>query len=108
LLGMVITILNQKVKEVGIRKILGASNGQIIQMVLAKFTRLIAIALVIGLPVGYILMQGWIAEFSYRAPFSLVPFLLVVISVIGMALLSISVVVMRIAKTDPVQALKYE
>lgn len=108
LLGMAIAMMNQKVKEVGIRKILGASPIQILTMILGQFSRLIGIALLIGLPIGYLLMQNWMSEFSYQATIGLLPFLFASVALLVVAFTSVSVVVIKIAKSNPIEAVKYE
>ena len=108
LLGMAIAMMNQKVKEVGIRKILGASPLQILAMILSQFSRLIVISLLIGLPVGYLLMQNWMSEFSYQVSIGLLPFLLASLALLIVAFTSVSAVVIKIARSNPIEAVKYE
>lgn len=108
LFGMAIAMMNQKVKEVGIRKILGASPIQILTMILRQFTRLIVISLIIGLPIGYLLMQSWMSEFSYQVTLGLIPFILATIILFVVAILSVSAVVIRIAQSNPIDSVKYE
>lgn len=108
LLGIALAMLSQKVKEVGIRKILGASRFQIIQMIFAQFAVLITIALVIGLPLAYLLMQEWLGEFPYQATLGFMPFVWATFSLLIVALGSVSIVVTKIAATSPVEALRYE
>ncbi|WP_424961368.1 ABC transporter permease [Ekhidna sp.] len=108
LLGMAIAILNQRVKEVGMRKILGATSSQIMGMILGQFARLVAIAALIGLPLSYFMMQSWIAEFSYRAPFGVMPFVWSLTVLLGVAMLSVISAVTRITYSNPVDALRYE
>ncbi|MGB3466626.1 MAG: FtsX-like permease family protein, partial [Cyclobacteriaceae bacterium] len=108
LLGMAIAIMNQKVREVGIRKILGASSLQILTMIFGQFTRLIAIALLIGLPVGYFLMQTWMNEFSYQVTLGFLPFLFAAMALFGVAFFSVATIVLKIARANPIDAVKYE
>ena len=108
LLGMAIAILNQRVKEVGMRKILGASSSQIMGMILGQFARLIVIAMVIGLPISYIVMQSWMNEFSYQAPFGIMPFIWAAIVLLVVAMVSVISAVTKITYSNPVDALKYE
>jgi len=108
LLGMAIAILNQRIKEVGMRKILGATSGQIMLMILGQFARLVVIAIIIGLPLSYILMQSWIAEFSYQAPLGIMPFIGAIVVLVFVATLSVFSAVMRITYSNPVDALRYE
>lgn len=108
LLGMAIAILNQRIKEVGMRKILGATTGQIMLMVLGQFARLVVIALIIGLPLSYLLMEAWITEFSYRAPVGIVPFIGAIFVLLVVATLSVVSAVSKIAFANPVDTLRYE
>lgn len=108
LLGMAIAILNQRIKEVGMRKILGATSAQIMRMILGQFARLVLIAAVIGLPVSYLLMQTWVTEFSYRAPFGVMPFVWALLVLLSVAMLSVISAVSKITFSNPVDALKYE
>lgn len=108
LLGMAIAVMNQRVKEVGMRKILGASTIQIMGMILSQFIRLVMVAMLIGLPVSYFLMQSWITEFSYQSPFGVMPFLLSGIILIAAAMISVISAVTKISFSNPVEALRYE
>lgn len=108
LLGMAIAMLNQRVKEVGLRKILGATIGQIIKMILGQFVRLIGIALFIGLPLSALIMQRWIEEFSYQANFGIMPFLLSGGILLIVAITSVISAVVKIAFANPIEALRYE
>ncbi|WP_179213438.1 ABC transporter permease [Ekhidna lutea] len=108
LLGMAIAVMNQRVKEVGMRKILGASTIQITGMILGQLTRLVVVAMLLGLPVSYFLMQSWIKEFSYQAPFGVMPFLLSGIILMVVAMISVISAVTKISLSNPVEALRYE
>ncbi len=108
LLGMAIAILNQRTKEVGMRKILGASASQIMAMFVGQFLRLVVIALVIGLPIAYLLMQEWIAEFSYQAPFGIMPFVWAALILLVVSVLSVITAIAKIVYANPVNALRYE
>lgn len=108
LLGIALAMLSQKVKEVGVRKILGASSLQIVQMIFLQFTRLIGIALVLGLPLAYVIMQEWLNEFPYQVTLGMVPFVWSALLLLLVAISSVSLVVSKIAATDPVRALRYE
>lgn len=108
LLGIALAMLGQKVKEVGIRKILGASPLQIIQMIFSQFAVLLGIAIVIGLPMAYFLMQNWMMEFPYQTTLGLMPFIWSAVALLVIALSSVSMVVLKISATNPVQVLRYE
>lgn len=108
LLGMAIAIMNQRVKEVGMRKIMGATNGQIMWMILEQFLRLILVAVIIGLPIAYLFMQRWIQEFSYQVPFGIMPFLMAIVILLSVAIVSVVSAVAKITYANPVDALRYE
>jgi len=108
LLGMSLAVLNQRIKEVGVRKILGASSLQILQMILSQFLKLISIALLIGLPVSYILMQAWAQEFSYRAPDGIFPFVVAAVLLLLVAVISIASAILKISFSNPAKVLRYE
>lgn len=108
LLGMAIAIINQRIKEVGMRKILGASNTQIMGMIMGQFARLIFVAMVVGLPISYLMMQNWVQEFSYQAPFGMLPFVLAALVLILVAMMSILSAIMKITFSNPVDTLRYE
>ncbi len=108
LLGVAIAMLNQRVKEVGMRKILGASSTQIAQLILGQFIKLVGTALLIGLPIAFIVMQGWMREFSYQAPFGLMPFVWSALILLFVAVISVSSAVLKIAFSNPIDSLKCE
>ncbi len=108
LLGIAIATLNQKIKEVGVRKILGASSGQIILLVILRFSKLITIALLLGLPISYWLMKEWLGEFSYQTQIGIFPFILAMLILALVAIGSVITVVIKIAKSNPVNALRHE
>ncbi|MEO9870747.1 ABC transporter permease [Ekhidna sp.] len=108
LLGMAIATLSHRIKEVGMRKILGASSPQIMRMVLGQFLKLITIALLIGLPLAYLLMQTWMSEFSYQASFGIMPFIWASLALLVVAILSVGSAVTKITFSNPVDSLRYE
>jgi len=76
LLGLVSFSAAQKTKEIGIRKVLGATSANIVFLITRDFTRLVLIAIVAGLPIAYWLMSHWLDEFAYRTNVGLWPILL--------------------------------
>lgn len=108
LFGLALAILKQKTKEVGIRKIMGASSRQIAKMIFSQFSRLIAVALILGLPVAYLLMQNWLSEFSYQVTLGMLPFLIAAVILFVVSIVSVSLIVVKIANANPIEALRYE
>ena len=108
LLGITISMMNQKIKEVGIRKIHGASSSQILWMVNWQFAKLIVAALTVGLPIAYLIMSDWVAEFPYQTNLGVLPFASSVLVLIGVALITTTLVVLKVAATNPAEALRNE
>lgn len=76
LIGMVIFSIEQKLKEIGIRKVLGASSFSIVSLFTQNYIKLLLIALVIASPLGYFFMENWLGDFEYRIEMSPYTFLI--------------------------------
>ena len=90
LLAMVLLIIQQRVKEIGVRKVLGASVRSISLLVSREFLVLVGIAVVIATPIAWMAMQAWITHYPYRVNITLWNFLLVGAVAIGIALVTIA------------------
>jgi putative ABC transport system permease protein len=108
LYGLIIFYLNQKRKEIGLRKINGAREAEIMLMLNKIITKWVASAFVIAFPVSYYVMQKWLQNFAYRTELSWWIFALAGIMVLGIALLTVSWQSWRAATRNPVEALRYE
>ena len=108
LLGMIIYSLEQRSKEIGIRKVSGASVWNIVTLISKGYTRLIILAFIIGAPFSYWLMQMWLEDFAYRITPSWWMFILVGIGTLLMAMLITSYHSVKAALTNPVDVLKDE
>jgi putative ABC transport system permease protein len=75
LLGMVIFSIEQKLKEIGIRKVLGATSTSIASLFTMSYVKLLLFALIIASPIGYFLMENWLSDFEYRIHISPMAFL---------------------------------
>ncbi|MEP1097308.1 MAG: FtsX-like permease family protein [Cyclobacteriaceae bacterium] len=108
LIGMVGFIIETKLKEIGIRKVLGASTQSIWLMVSNRFLILVGIAFIVALPISYYLMDGWLDEFVYRTRIgAFIIFLPVVLSV-ALTLIAISYQTIKATLVNPVECLKDE
>lgn len=76
LLGMVIFSIEQKLKEIGIRKVLGASSLSIASIFTKSYIKLLLVALLLATPIGYLLMENWLSDFDYRIQISPLTFVL--------------------------------
>lgn len=108
LLGMIVYSLEQRTKEIGIRKVSGASVIDILALISRGYTRLIIIAFIIGAPFAYWLMNTWLQDFAYRIAPSLWIFGLVGLGTLALAMLITSYHSVKAAMTNPVEVLKDE
>jgi putative ABC transport system permease protein len=102
-------IKQQSTKEIGIRKVLGASVGSIVFQLSRNFLKWVLLANVIAWPVSYYVMRNyWLANFPFRIPISFLTF--VVAGIIGffIALLTVSYQSIKAAVANPVESLRYE
>ncbi len=97
-----------RTKEIGIRKVLGASIQGISFMLVKDFIRWVMVAGIIAVPFGYLLSKRWLEDFAYRTDMSIYPFLLSIGAAILIAALTVSFQAIRAALANPVEALKYE
>ncbi|MEN8251685.1 MAG: FtsX-like permease family protein [Bacteroidota bacterium] len=108
LLGMASFILTNRTKEIGIRKVNGASISEIMQMLNMSFVKWIAIAFIIATPIAYYSMEKWLANFAYQTPLSWWIFVLSGVITIVIVLLTVSWLTYRAARRNPIEALRYE
>jgi ABC-type antimicrobial peptide transport system permease subunit len=106
LYGLVSFMAERKVKEVGVRKALGASTGNIVFLFSKEFIRLIGIAFLIAAPIAYYFMGKWLANFQYRIPFQPSIYLLAGVVTLLIAFLTVGYRSVRAAIANPVKALR--
>jgi putative ABC transport system permease protein len=108
LYGLATFTAEQRTKEVGIRKVLGASVPGLIRMLTSEFALLVLAANVIAWPLAYYVIWKWLQNFAYRTGVSLWMFGLAAVLTLGLTLLTVSIQAFRAASTDPVKVLRYE
>ena len=108
LMGMATFILARRTKEIGIRKVNGATITEIIQMLNLSFVKWIAVAFVIATPIAWYGMEKWLANFAYQTPLSWWIFVLSGVITLAIVLLTVSWLTYRAARRNPVEALRYE
>ncbi|MGD8777467.1 MAG: ABC transporter permease [Ignavibacteria bacterium] len=108
LYGLASNTIEQKIKEIGIRKVLGASVSQIVQMLSKEVFICIIIANLIAGPLTYYFMNNWLQDFAYRIEMSLWMFILSGGIALVIALATVSFQAIKAATANPVEALKYE
>ncbi len=108
LFGLAAFIAEQRTKEIGIRKVLGASVTNIIVLLSKDFTKLVIIAIIIAAPTGYYLMGKWLEDFAYRIDLSWWIFALAGLLMLIIAIITVCAKAIRAAMANPVEALRYE
>jgi putative ABC transport system permease protein len=108
LFGLVAITTERKIKEIGIRKALGATERQIVVMLSQNFARLILISFILVSPVTYYLLSAWLQQFAYRIGINPLLFLVGGLAALAIALLTISYHAIKSARENPVKALRYE
>jgi putative ABC transport system permease protein len=109
LLGLVAFAASQKTKEIGIRKVMGATAPGIVVLITKDFIKLVLIAIVVGVPLSwYIMDQHWLVNFAYRTDIGLWPFLLASAGCIIVALGTASYQAIKAAYVNPAQTLRNE
>ncbi|MFC4211188.1 ABC transporter permease [Pedobacter lithocola] len=108
LLGLALFMAEQRKKEISIRKVLGASTANILTLLNKDFIKLVAIANLIAFPLAYIIINKWLSAFEYRVSISALPFIAAVSISVIIAVLTVSIQSVKVAKANPVDALKYE
>jgi putative ABC transport system permease protein len=106
--GLATFIAEQRIKEIGIRKVLGASIQGIVKLLSADFMKLVLIAFVIAAPFAWWIMNKWLQDFVYRINFSWWIFVAAGVAAMMIALLTVSYQAIRAAMTNPVRSLRTE
>ncbi|MBC7827296.1 MAG: ABC transporter permease [Chitinophagaceae bacterium] len=108
LYGLVSLITIHRTKEIGIRKVLGASLSNLLLVLSKDFVKLVFVALIIALPVAGILMHKWLQSYAYHEPLAWWMFLIPAVVVLVVAIAVISRQVLKTAFSNPVESLKIE
>ena len=108
LFGMASFIAEQRTKEIGIRKVMGASVSRIVILLSREFIRWVLAANVIAWPLAYIVGQKWLENFAYRTSIGWELFVLSALITLGIAMITVSYQSMKSATTNPVESLRYE
>jgi len=110
LFGLASYTAEQRTKEIGIRKVLGASVGNIVLLLSKEFTRLVIVATLVSWPIAYYAMNRWLQEFAYRINLHQQggTFLLAAVLALAIALITVSFQAIKAAVSNPVKALRYE
>jgi putative ABC transport system permease protein len=108
ILGLISHSAEQQTKEIGIRKVLGASGGQILFLLQKEYIRCVLAANVLAWPIAYFAMHFWLQNFAYRVSLGMGQFLTAAVLTVLVTLLTISYQSIKAATANPVDSLRYE
>ena len=108
LLGLVIFTINTRIKEIGIRKILGASVANIVAVLSTDFIKLVCIAFLIAVPLAWWATYKWLENYAYKTAMSWWVFVIAGLGMLLMALITLSFQIIRAAVANPVKSLRTE
>ncbi|HEX9955615.1 MAG TPA: FtsX-like permease family protein, partial [Fibrella sp.] len=108
LFAIAVMRIEQRTKEIGVRKVLGASVGSIVSMLNQDFLKLVGIALIIATPIGWYAMNRWLQNFAYKIDIEWWVFALAGLLATGIALLTVSFQSIKAALMNPVKSLRSE
>lgn len=108
LFGLASFTTEQRTKEIGIRKVLGATVPGIIALLGKDFAKLVLLANVIAWPVAYYIMNNWLQDFAFRVSINFLIFLVIALLSVILALLTVSFQATKAALANPVKSLRYE
>jgi len=108
LFGMAEFTTRSRIREVGIRRVNGATEGNIVWLLNLDFLKWIVPGIVAGIPLGWYFMQKWLSGFAYKTSLNWWIFALAAVASVGVAILTVSWQTWRAARRNPVEALRYE
>jgi putative ABC transport system permease protein len=108
LFGLASLAVARRQKEIGIRKVVGATVSNIVTLLLKEFAFLVVISAAVASPIAYLAMNRWLENFAYRTNITLTLFLLAGLAVMAIALAAVSYQSIRAARANPVESLRYE
>jgi len=108
LTGLSSYTVERKTKEIGVRKILGASISGMFMFIIRQTMKMVAVGTIIALPLSYFIMNKWLENFTYRIHISLGMLIFSSLTAVLIAVMTVSYLSIKAATANPVEALKYE
>ncbi|MDN3596002.1 ABC transporter permease [Zunongwangia endophytica] len=108
LFGLIAFTAQQRTKEIGVRKVLGASIGSIVKLLAINFLKLVVLALILSVPVAWFAMDNWLQDFAYRIDIPIWAFFAAGALSLAIALLTVSFQAIKAAAVNPIKSLRTE
>jgi putative ABC transport system permease protein len=108
LFGLALLTTEQRTKEIGIRKVLGATVPKIFVLLTREFIRPVAVGILIAFPIAYYAMHQWLQNFAYRTEIGWLPFAGAAAAAVALSLLTVSFQALKSAAANPADAIRYE
>jgi len=108
LLGLASYTTTRRTREIGIRKVMGATSASIVQMLASEFSILIGVAFVLSVPISYLIMDGWLSNFPYRTEQSFWVFAIAGLLTLALSLLTVGYHSLRAAFSNPISTLHHD
>jgi len=108
LIGIVSIAIRQRVKEIGIRKILGASIQQILLLINMRYVIITSIAMIVAIPISYLSMSKWLENFTYQQSINPLIFIITAIAAVTLIFMTISILSIKTVRSNPANALRNE
>lgn len=108
LLGLASFMVQKRTKEIGVRKVLGASVSGVVLLLMQEYAGWILLANVFAWPAAYFVMRGWLRNFAYRITIGIEVFLVAALVTLAIAVLTVGFQTLKAALADPIDALRYE
>ena len=108
LFGLAAFMVQSRTKEIGVRKVLGASTPHLVLLLSREFLFLVLLANGIAWPIAYYLMHDWLSGFAYQTALNVLPFVASAIMALIIAFGTVSIQAIRAARSNPIDALRYE
>ncbi len=108
LFGLTLYNSQKRIREIGIRKVMGATERNVITVISKSVGYAVGISIIIAMPVAYFMMQDWLRDFPYNVGFQPVLFIIAALLAIIIAMVTVTITSLKAARTNPAMALHYE
>jgi putative ABC transport system permease protein len=108
LFGLTLYNSQKRIREIGIRKVMGATETDVIAVISKSVVYAVGISIVIAMPVAYFMMQDWLRDFPYNVGFQPVLFIMAALLAIIIAMVTVTITSLKAARINPALALHYE